>query len=163
MPTISIGGNDYPVYVTVADATVTLTPDLQYGDLWTGTAVTTQERAIVTATYWLDRKSYTQDFTHDTAPQAVIDANAWLAVLLVETPTLAADSNTGSSNIEEATSASGAGVRFFSPQPGAPFPDRVQEILGTLLASSSTSTSVPLGAWDGSGCREYSLTTSVCC
>lgn len=163
MPIISIGGNDYPVYVTVADATIYLTPDLQYGDLWTGTAVATQEKAIVSATYWLDRKKYTEDFDHDTAPQTIAEANSILAVMLVEDPTLASSSSSDSSNIKKATSASGAGVDFFSPQSGQDFPERVQELLGSLLASNSTSVSVPLGAWDGSGCREFDTTKAVCC
>lgn len=161
MPIISIGGNDYPVYVTVADATVYLTPDIQYGALWTGTPVATQESAIVSATYWLDRKEYNQEFTHDNAPPEMAAANSVLAVMLVEDPTLASNAASDASNISSVGSAAGESVSFFGREKGQDFPARVQEILRDLLGSG-TAGSLVFGAWDGSGCQQYDTTLAVC-
>jgi len=162
MATVTIDGNNYDVYVTVADCTEYLAGDVLLSDDWS-TAVN-PEQALVSATRLIDRQTWQGDRTDvpptqplewprtgvtdkygnavDSAsvPQSIIDACCILAGLLVQDSTLFEQQDTGS-NIRKLKAGS-AEIENFKPtsagKGATKFPPQVQELLGQYLASGAT-------------------------
>jgi hypothetical protein len=117
MATITIGGNDYGSFESVADATEYLGGDISRGAAWDALDPDTQGRALVSATRLLLRQSWCGTVPDiDTPPQVVADATAIMAADLATKPKLADGSPTGS-NIKRAKAGS-AEVEYFRPTSG---------------------------------------------
>lgn len=157
MVTITIGANNYEAYADVATADVFLAADSRLNAIWTAADTDTKSRALVTSTRLIDRQDWKGTKTVDTQPlewprtgvvdrdgnaldpgvipQEIIDGSIILAALIVEDPTLAEATSTGSNT--KRVKAGSAEVEFFRPQVGTRFPIILHELFGDLLESSS--------------------------
>lgn len=122
MATISLGGNDYPSFISIADAAIYLAGDVSRAPAWALLAEAAQQRALISATRMLLALPWC-DVTPDPAddantPQVVKDVTAMLASDLGSKPKLFADAS-GSSNVKSVKAGS-ASVEFFSPVVGGP-------------------------------------------
>lgn len=165
MATITIATVDYESYLSVAEG------DEYFGgrlgsSAWTGASTDDKGRALITATRWLDRKIWQGDKTSalqalqfprtgltcngedvDSAsvPQALLDACAELALLLLNDAT-AQEKNDSGSNVQRLRAGS-AEIEFFRPTLGISvanggkgiFPDNVMDLVGCFLSGTSGS------------------------
>ncbi len=121
MATVSIGGNDYAVFITVADADAYLAGDVSRALFWAGLAADPKKRALISATRMLLALPYCDevpDPTQDPADAVLQEVTAMLGSDLAANPKLFADA-TGNSNIK-VVKAGSAQVEFFSPVAGGP-------------------------------------------
>lgn len=176
MPTITISGNDYEVYVTRAEATAYLTASLSASaTAWLAASPTAQDQSIIMATRYLDSQIWAGEKTSPTqtlewprtgvtelngdaldsatVPQAIKNACMELAALIRANPTLVEGESGGGSNIQAVTGP--VGVTFFAPQAATALPSLIMRLVGRYLGSAGASTSGSYGAGEATGtCSE---------
>lgn len=120
MPVITIGGNDYPSFASVAYADEYLAADIVRAATWEALATDAKGRALVSATRMLLTMPWCEGPPDPTVDQdePVPSVTAMLAADLAANPELFADAS-GNSNIKRAKAGS-AEVEFFSPVSGGP-------------------------------------------
>lgn len=156
MPTVSIDGNSYDVYVSLADANIYLAAQISSaGDAWRAATDTVKSRGIVSATRLLDRQSWagtpvggTHAFPREgltycngsgdvvpsnAVPQEVVDATSELAAMLVEDPSIQGSPST--QNGIQSLKAGSVSIAYFRIDPAlfARLPTAIQELLGCWL------------------------------
>lgn len=120
MPTITIGGNDYASYASVAYADEYLAADISRADAWEALTDPQKGRALISATRMLMTMPWC-DVVPDPAEdqdEPIPSVTSMLAADLAANPELFADAS-GDSNIKRAKAGS-AEVEFFSPVEGGP-------------------------------------------
>lgn len=115
MPMITIGGNDYASFQSVAGATQFLAADFVRSPIWVGMTGDLQKQTLVTATRMLLTMPWCAGPPDPTVDQdePIPSVTAMLAVDIYQNPDLLSDAS-GSSNIKSAGAGS-AKVEFFSP------------------------------------------------
>lgn len=159
MATVTIGAVSYDVYSDVSTADDFLAADIQYSSLWSAQTNDVKSQALVSATRWIDRQSWSgtktsdaqalewprdgvscSDVTDGVIPQSIINSSIILAAELVADSS-AQSKGSGSSLVKEA-SAGSASVSFFrgnSSSSSAVFSPRVMDLIGGCLAGSGGS------------------------
>lgn len=137
MATITISGNDYSSYASVAEADAYLAADVARYAAWAALDTDDKGRALVTASRYL----YALDWvdgppSYDTPPSAVVEATALFAADIAAKPSLGNDASTGS-NVKRVKGGE-AEVEFFRPTAGAALPSYLLRLLGELLGTDVT-------------------------
>lgn len=157
MPSVTIDGNNYDVYIGLTDANTYLAALISSaGDAWRAATDTVKSRGIVSATRLLDRQTWqgtpvssTHAFPREgltycngsgdavpssSVPQEVIDATAELAALLIEDPTTMGSPTTQGGI--QALKAGSVSITYFRIDPTlfARLPTAIQELLGCWLS-----------------------------
>ncbi len=151
MPSVTIGGKDYPAFISVDDADSYLAADSQRAAKWALLQPDAKGRAIVSATRYLLGRITTwcppvPDPTSDTIPEPLADVTAMLAADGAAKPALFADAS-GNSNVKVAKAGS-AQVEFFTPGQIAKPPLPIA-MWSTLLAAKLVGCSSVGGVTDG--------------
>jgi hypothetical protein len=156
MATVTIGGNDYPVYADVPFADAYLAADAVRWESWDDADPEAQKRGLVSATRLLQR---TPGWTAgappstDDAPLAVQQACAMLAADILAKPSLSGNASTAS-NIKSVY-ADGTGVDFFASDSSlvTPLPSDAWALLvaAGLMGGGNTGAAGPV--YSG-GCQE---------
>lgn len=152
---VSIQGNDYPVYGTQARALEYLRASLT-GEVFTAESFTLQIKSLITARRWIDRQSFkgektggSSQFTkfprsgETTVPLNVEFAQYELTLVLIEDNEAANNRNTGSN--ERVLQAGPARIEFFSRTDGGGgvfsgegvFPPQALDLLSPYLVSKA--------------------------
>lgn len=119
MVQITLGANNYDVFISEADATVYLAGDVSRAAVWALLSDDAKKRGLISATRllltmpWCDE---TPDPAVDPADLVIQEVTAMLASDLASKPKLFADA-TGNSNVKSVKAGS-ASVEFFSPVAG---------------------------------------------
>lgn len=152
--TITVGTDSY---ISLADSNTYFGNNIR-NDEWEILDDTVKERALKTATKFLDRQTWMGSKTSDaqalawprsgvtdrygtavssaSVPQQVKDAQCELALALIQDTAVETNKNSGK-NIKFLRAGSAA-VSFFRPQTGGRFPTIVQELIGQFMASAAT-------------------------
>lgn len=96
------------------------------------------------------------EVTDGVTPDDIVSAAYELALAMLAKPAVVAGTGTGS-NVQS-VGAGPASVTFFSPTPGARFPDRVMELVGWAFSGASgDDTIAPLGSYASGtdGCSQF--------
>lgn len=156
MPTITLSGNDYDSYVSVADADVYLAADLQYAAIWSTLTTDQKGQALITATRALDELSWLGEKTSssqalewprsstgittvddDAVPSDIVSATSLYGVILSSDSTLLEQE--ASSNIKRIKAGS-VELERFSRGPGPIVTKRVLDLVKPYLTSSAPRT-----------------------
>lgn len=162
MTTVTIGSNDYDVYVSDVEASTYLAADYGRATAWAALTSDQKKMAVVSATRVLDRQRWVGAKTDsdqalafprtgltdadgnavasDTVPTAVENACAILAADIAADSDLANDPSTAS-NIKSVKAGS-ANVEFFRPQSGTKLPTYIMDLIGAFLTAASSGSSV---------------------
>lgn len=146
MGTITISGNSENIYGDLAGANAYFSLSIRSTNWDTGTS-TTKQKALVSATRWMDRVGLVDSngdtlapVSDDTGIDTAVQQGCYeLAAYLLGDSTAADQSDTGS-NVKVAKAGS-ASVEFFRPESGSIFPEAALRLLAPYLAptiSSST-------------------------
>jgi hypothetical protein len=137
MAEITIAGNTYGSYASVAEADEYLAADLPRYAAWAALSADMKGRALVTATRYLLGLAWVGGIPDlDTPPAAVVEATALFAADIAAKPALANDASTGS-NVKRVKGGE-AEVEFFRPTTGAALPPYLLRLLGSLLGTDVT-------------------------
>ncbi len=155
MGTVTISGNSYNIYGTLADATEYLVARLD-GATWTSATDDTKSRALVQGTRliqtWLAGQGQDVD-PASAVDEAIEHANYELAFALVVDSSIAG--NASASNNIRRTKAGSAEIEYFTPTRGGRFPTQVQAILNQWLSEQGGSSSS--GAFVSGACERSTL------
>jgi len=167
MPTVTIGSDDYEVYVTVSTANIYLAGDSLRYPTWSVTSSDDKARAIISATRYIDRQRWQGSKTSDAqvlqfprsgltradgtdvdeaeVPQEVLDATSILAGEIAADPSILNLLNAGS-NIRRVQAGS-AGVEYFKPtlDSATKLPTSISELLSFFLEGANTSSGEVFG------------------
>lgn len=142
MATITIGGNDYFSYSSVADADIYFAASL---DAATWSALSTDEKGVflIQTARLLDRQKWRDGYTTQVlrlATDDIVTASYEIAILLAkgETAVLTSASNFDATKRVKAGSVETENFRNFS-EPATRFPTQVHELLADYLLSNSPS------------------------
>lgn len=127
MPTIALGGNDYPSYASVAEADASLAVDVFRAVGWATRDASAKARGLVSATRLMQFMPWCAPApdAEDAGPldPILVEVTSALAADLLAKPALVVNAG-GNSNIKSAKAGS-AQVEFFAPVAGAPPIERV--------------------------------------
>lgn len=155
MSTVTIGAQDFEVYISVAEAETLLVPEIRLYPIWTAASADQKARGLVGATRWMNRQQYVGQATTDNEwprtgvtdslgkawpdspiPLGIRLANASLAALLIEDNSASEKSSDGVKT--KYVKAGSVEVEFFAEaQDGMKFPGFVMEYVGRFLNNSS--------------------------
>lgn len=172
---VTVGDNSY---VTVAEADAYFADSINSAG-WDGADAPTKDKALISATRYLDRQRWqgtktvsTQNLEwprsgvtcngdpvdSDEVPDEIKESQYEMAQILIQDPTSGNNLNTGS-NTKRAKAGS-AEVEFFRPTSGTIMPDIVHQISSCLLGGSvPDSSGVGPGGYSSGGCDGSSFDT----
>lgn len=145
MGSVIISSVTYLTYGSIVGATEYFQADIN-GATWISAITENQEKALISATRWIDRIGiydtsgtlYTPVADDTGVPEAVQQASYILAQTLLADATAATKATTGSR--VRRVGAGSAQVEFFSPDDGTVFPTVAMQLLEPYLSSASGST-----------------------
>lgn len=156
MPTITISGNNYPSYITVADADAYLAADFQRAAAWAALDPDVKGQLLVTATRLLQRLCWAAGAAPDVddpdLPPAVAEATALMAADIANDPALGDSAATGT-NVKRAKAGS-AEVEFFRSFENNPLPAAAWDLLlstGLMCANTGAGSGEGIPVISGSG------------
>lgn len=137
MATITIAGNDYSSFASVAEADAYLAVDVSRYAAWAALDDDDKGRALITASRYLASLDWVDGVpSYDTPPQAVVEATSLFAADIAAKPSLGNDASTGS-NVKRVKGGE-AEVEFFRPTEGSALPSYLLRLLGALLGNDVT-------------------------
>lgn len=137
MATITISGNDYSSFASVAEADAYLAADIARYTAWAALDPDDKGRALVTASRYLAALDWVDGTpSFDTPPSVLVEATSLFAADIAAKPSLGSDASTGS-NVKRVKGGE-AEVEFFRPTAGAALPPYLLRLLGELLGTDVT-------------------------
>lgn len=145
MAEITLSGNTYSSFASVAEADAYLAADVSRYAAWAALSADNKGRALITASRYLASLDWLGGVpSYSSPPSAVVEATSLFAADISAKPSLGNDASTAS-NVKRVKGGE-AEVEFFRPTAGAALPSYLLRLLGSLLG---TDVAWPEGWGDG--------------